>query len=382
MFKTFSFILIFISFLISFSSLAEEQKPAVIDEELQLSEEAFLDLERRSEEGDMRAMAKLGIAYMVGNGVESDVEYAKVLLKVSAESGDIIGLNNLATYYNLMGTEEEKLLINPLFKKAADLGEKVAALNLGQNYYLGAYSLEPDYKQAKKYLKIAVKDDVLASQANYYLGLMAYFGRGVKENKKKAIKLIQAAADAGNWNAQFDMAGFYEVGDGVQKDAAKAHEWYVKAALNDHAKAAWIVGMAYVYGEVVEKDPEMAIKWFRVSADLGNAQGYASLGVMYATGDGIEQNFEMAFNNYVEAVKRGEGHAARIIGQMYQYGQYVEVDQYMAAIWFEIAVYLKGDDALDFVYQYRDANTDEVIAEVKAGARKWLDANDVDYDLE
>lgn len=390
MFKYFSVILISVSFLWAITSHAEEEasslidydKPAAIDEEIQLSAEKFADLERRSEEGDMRAMAELGFAYMIGNGVEADPDYAKVLLQVSANSGDTLGLNNLAAYYNFLGTDEELFLINPLYKKAADLGEASAAINLGRNLYLGAYGQAPDYKKAKKYLLIGAKDEAFASLSNYYLGLMAYFGRGEKEDKQKAVKLIRAAAEAGNWDAQFDMGGFYETGNGVEKDAEVAHEWYVAAALNEHGEAAWNVGLAYVFGEVVEKNSETAVNWFRVSAALGHPRGYTSLGVMYATGDGVPQSFEKAYENYYQAALRGEGHAARIIGSMYLEGQYVEEDQYQSAVWFEIAVYLKGDDALENANTYREINSLEVMDEIRVEARKWLDDNGLDYDQE
>lgn len=55
---------------------------------------------------------------------------------------------------------------------------------------------------------------------------------GVEQNKEKAFKLYESAAEKGVVSAQCNLASFYKLGWGVDKNIDKAKEWYQKACAN------------------------------------------------------------------------------------------------------------------------------------------------------
>jgi len=63
----------------------------------------------------------------------------------------------------------------------------------------------------------------------------------VKRQYGKAAKALAAAAEAGDAKAQFQLAGLYRLGLGVDADRSKAIYWYRKAAAQGHAKSARVL---------------------------------------------------------------------------------------------------------------------------------------------
>jgi uncharacterized protein len=74
----------------------------------------------------------------------------------------------------------------------------------------------------------------LAEQGNavaqYNLGGMYAYGRGVPQDYKTALKWWRLAAEQGNANAQFNLGLMYGNGTGVIQDNVYAHMWWNIAA--------------------------------------------------------------------------------------------------------------------------------------------------------
>jgi len=68
------------------------------------------------------------------------------------------------------------------------------------------------------------------AEAQFNLGRMCSYGRGVKENHKKAIRWYQLAAEQGNAEAQINLGRMYANGRGILKDYKEAVKWYRLAA--------------------------------------------------------------------------------------------------------------------------------------------------------
>ncbi len=56
-----------------------------------------------------------------------------------------------------------------------------------------------------------------------------------KADTAKELTTIRQQAEAGDSQAQYDLAGMYDDGDGVPQDEAEALTWYQKAADQGHA---------------------------------------------------------------------------------------------------------------------------------------------------
>lgn len=81
-----------------------------------------------------------------------------------------------------------------------------------------------------------------ASVAQYGLGLLNFYGRGVPQDYAEAMRWSREAADQGNANAQAIVGLLYANGRGVPKDYAEAMLWYRKAADQGDANAQGNIG--------------------------------------------------------------------------------------------------------------------------------------------
>jgi TPR repeat protein len=74
-------------------------------------------------------------------------------------------------------------------------------------------------------------------------------GEGVEQNPVEAIKWLSQAAEAGDIQAQYNLAQAYDEGQGVAPDLAKALKWSLRAAERGRALAQNQVAEAYRWGE-------------------------------------------------------------------------------------------------------------------------------------
>lgn len=80
---------------------------------------------------------------------------------------------------------------------------------------------------------------------------------------------LLAAAEAGDADAQHQLARAYERGDGVEQDDFEAVRWLRRAAEQDHPAAALDLGWMLANGYGVPQDSVDAYRWFVRAATLG-----------------------------------------------------------------------------------------------------------------
>ena len=130
--------------------------------------------------------------------------------------------------------------------------------------------------------------------AQFHLGLMHDFGKGVQLDHAKAAALYRKAAEQGHADAQYHLAVSYDDGEGVPQDFKQAVYWYTQAANQGLAKAQYNLGVSYDKGEGVAKDHQMAAQWYRKAADQGDSDAQYNLGVAYDEGEGVPQDHQQA----------------------------------------------------------------------------------------
>lgn len=79
--------------------------------------------------------------------------------------------------------------------------------------------------------KQAVEGDV---NAQHGLGMLYYYGHGVKQDYESALRWYTASAEGGIAGAQYDLAEMYRLGFGVEVDLLAAEFWYAKAVEQGH----------------------------------------------------------------------------------------------------------------------------------------------------
>jgi Caspase domain/Sel1 repeat len=83
-----------------------------------------------------------------------------------------------------------------------------------------------------------------------------------RADPKIAFKIWEAAAKAGDADAQRRLAQVYEMGLGTESDYKNAALWYRKSAEQGNHAAAMALAALYESGLGVDKDPEEARRWY------------------------------------------------------------------------------------------------------------------------
>ncbi len=101
---------------------------------------------------------------------------------------------------------------------------------------------------------------------------------------------FQRAADAGDVDALEALSALYRQGRGVAEDRQKALDLLKQAADNNDASAQVQYGIALFNGEGTTKDEAGAAKYFLKAAAVGNPVAENRLARLYASGRGIGKN--------------------------------------------------------------------------------------------
>ena len=177
----------------------------------------------------------------------------------------------------------------------------------------------------------------LDASAQYNMGQMYYFGRGVERDYVKAMEWYLRAAEKGHADAQYNIGCMYSNGLGVERDYVKAMEWYLKAAEKSDADAQNNIGYMYHHGLGVERDYAKAMEWYLRAAEKGNAVAQNNIGYMYHYGHGVERDYAKAMEWYLKAAENGNSSAQNHIGELYENGLGVEQNLPEALKWYQQA---------------------------------------------
>ena len=114
------------------------------------------------------------------------------------------------------------------------------------------------------------------ANAEFQLGTLNYVGLGVVQDYIGAMKLLQAAANAGNMEAACEAGFLYQTGSFGQgpppPDPKDAVPWYTKAANANNPCGEFALAALYQSGTGVAADPAKAASLFAAAAAQGFAQ--------------------------------------------------------------------------------------------------------------
>jgi uncharacterized protein len=224
-------------------------------------------------------------------------------------------------------------------QKKAEAKDPAAQTALASCYDLGLH-VQPNGKESIRLLTEAANQGYVP--AEYELGRIYLYGRGLPANYAQALLWEQKAADQGNARAQRDLAFMYERGFGVEQDATQAAEWNRKAAAQGNAEAQLELAKALEDGLGVEKDAQEARKWYAKAADQEQPEAQLEL-AREATGQG---NCPVAAHWYEEAAGHGETQAMVELGRLYAMKCGRDLER--ALTWFLIGAKAGSDESKDF----------------------------------
>ena len=161
-------------------------------------------------------------------------------------------------------------------------------------------------------------------------------GATKKENVADPFEEMLRAAEHGDAEAQYKLAGAHKWGFSAPQDPAKAMYWYHKAAEQGHPRAQNELGNIYSSGvgfPHVPQDRAKAAYWYQKAAAQGLAEAQYSLGTMY-TGQmyrdgsqGVPQDFPMGVQLLEKAAEQGNKFAQNALAMLYLDGKGVKRDR-------------------------------------------------------
>ena len=153
--------------------------------------------------------------------------------------------------------------------------------------------------------------------AELQLAIIYAKGQGVDQDFTIAAGWFRAAAEQGLARAQYDLGVLYERGRGVPADPAQAANWYLKGAEGGYPLAQYNLAVVYTKGQGMRKDLPEAALWYRRAAIQGVVQAMINLGMLYERGDGVATSPADAYAWYLAAGKRGNEAAAKRADDVY-----------------------------------------------------------------
>lgn len=162
-------------------------------------------------------------------------------------------------------------------------------------------------------------------EAQFELSRIYFLGNS-EADKKRALELLEKAAEQNNENAIYELTDIYAKQlYGVPRDLSKSFYYLKKAAQFNKPVALYVLGLAYASGAGTTEDHEEAFRWFKKAADAGYPASMYETGLAYMEGRGIPQDYAQA-KLYFEKSRNEEPRSSYALATLYRYGYGVQKD--------------------------------------------------------
>lgn len=161
-------------------------------------------------------------------------------------------------------------------------------------------------------LKFMLAGGLLAAAAPALADVKSGVDAWSKGDYAAAVREWREPANAGDPDAQFNMAQAYRLGRGVEANSKQAEILYAKAAAKGHIKAA------DNYGLLLFQDGrrEEAMPYVKAAADRGDPRAQYLIGIAHFNGDLVEKDWVRAYALLTLANTTGLPQAKPAIAQM------------------------------------------------------------------
>jgi len=311
------------------------------------SDEAVRWYKEAADQGHPRAQLKLGIMYILGEGTRQSLINGTRWVRNASEGG-----NTFATllYDKVLSPDvSENVSSEEIIKKIKpfiDLGEKKSSTKLLA--MLKKASDEGSKKAAKERFSGKSKNTVgktidVENRTPEFLQNKARTLSPPLESSNLA--LLQREANAGNRNAQFELAKLYDTGNKVERDRARAIAWYNSAASQGHSESQYRLAVAYIYGYGVERDSVIGERWLTTAAKQGHKVADKMLPIYLSNGT-LNGSTSIVVSWYLEKAVNGDASGQFGLGYLYENGWGIKPSSREADSWYGAARGAGSGDAV------------------------------------
>ena len=154
-----------------------------------------------------------------------------------------------------------------------------------------------------------------AKNSSYYDVASKHYDKG---DFSKAFDAFQKAADEGDNRADFELGVMYLYGRGIPLDDGKAFNSFEKAAKKGNLGGVFMLGRMYIEGIGTKQDKDKAIAVYTKAADAGKPFFQYLLGEYYADGVFVSKDMDKALALLEKAAEGGSGYAALRLAEIYE----------------------------------------------------------------
>lgn len=225
--------------------------------------DARKELAAPAEEGDAQAMVYMGEMLMRGLGGARDELKARDYITRSQAAGNVRAtyvLGNLHLTGNLVARDEAKGAA--LVREAADKGEPTAQTTMGLWLALGQQGYARDEANALAWFKAAADQNHAAAMG--WIGAFAETGKaGLAQDNLVALDWYKKGGELGNTASMVAAGRLYALGRGVAADGAEALRWLQRAAAARNYEAYQWIANVHEFGRGgVAKNSVLAYAWY------------------------------------------------------------------------------------------------------------------------
>ncbi len=278
---------------------------------------AFEWYHKSATQNNIQAIKAVGDCYYYGNGIGEDFVEALEWYEKSANLGntDARAMVGYILAVEHKGITNDKTKGIQYLENAALSGSTTGKSKLGILLYAGVLD-KPDYENALSLLSDAA--ELGEKEAQFYLGLMYDWGRGINQNSAKAAEWFHKSAAQGFLLAENLLGSYYVQGRGVEQNIDKGIELMEKAAAGGIVYAYNYLGDVYFQDKYGRKNLPKAVSYWKQAADQGDATGLSNMGFAYHLGLGVLKNPQIAIEYFEKAAELGEVNAQYQLGVIYK----------------------------------------------------------------
>lgn len=196
-------------------------------------------------------------------------------------------------------------------------------------------------REGIQWLKKAAAQD--HAEATFELASYYELGIGVNKDYRMAQALYEEAIQQGHRDAQFNLALLMINEQAPFKDLKKARELMEGLAEKDDVDAKY--SLSVMYSEslgTIPTNPDKTLLWLGAAAYEGHPQAQFNLGLQYLRGDFVKKDEKQAFSWFRKSAEKDMPEAQFNLALMYENGHGTNADLTEALYWYESASQL-GD---------------------------------------
>ena len=260
-------------------------------------------IEKLAEQGSIRDEIVLAGDYFVGDGVPRDSKMAAYWYEKAAGHGSPEAQNQIGYFYEAgIGVPKDAKRAVHWYRLSASSGYSQAKINLAISYLHGVDGAEND-DLAFELLTQAFRAG--NGTAATYLGLMHYFGIGVKQDKALGEKWFESGLKLHDPLAAFNLGSLYSVHPDHAKDIPRAADLLRQAADAGYVPAIHSLGLLLTNHSELKQEPQQGRALLELAANAGSWKSSVVLGILARDGRGMAVDNKDAYFHFRVAILQG-----------------------------------------------------------------------------